>query len=121
MEIKTEIHKIELQIEELEDASELLELADHNKDMDVIVERNFTGDLRDIELYVSLTISLILSLAPIIKKLISKSKISSLKIDGDKIEIENVSEKTIEKILELKMEHVENKEKDKFEKKYRKK
>lgn len=41
---------------------------------------------------------------PIIKSLIKHKKISSLKIDGQKIEVNNVSQELIEKILKEKME-----------------
>ena len=102
--MEAQIHKIELQVEKLDDVRELLELSDNNEDIDVILEKNFTGDLTTIELYVSLTANVILVLVPIIKTLIRQRKVSSIKIDQEKIEVTNVSQKMIEKILHYKME-----------------
>lgn len=98
------MHKIEIEMDEVEYASELIRLAETNEDMDIITEKNFSGDLTTIELYISLTINVVTVLVPIIKSLIKHKKISSLKIDGQKIEVNNVSQELIEKILKLKME-----------------
>ena len=93
------MHKIEIEMDEVEYASELIRLAETNEDMDIITEKNFSGDLTTIELYISLTINVVTVLVPIIKSLIKHKKISSLKIDGQKIEVNNVSQELIEKIL----------------------
>lgn len=98
------MHKIEIEMDEVEYASELIRLAETNEDMDIITEKNFSGDLTTIELYISLTINVVTVLVPIIKSLIKHKKISSLKIDGQKIEVNNVSQELIEKILKKKME-----------------
>nr|WP_296102342.1 hypothetical protein [uncultured Mediterraneibacter sp.] len=98
------MHKIEIEMDEVEYASELIRLAETNEDMDIITEKNFSGDLTTIELYISLTINVVTVLVPIIKSLIKHKKISSLKIDGQKIEVNNVSQELIEKILKEKME-----------------
>ena len=98
------MHKIEIEMDEVEYASELIRLAETNEDMDIITEKNFSGDLTTIELYISLTINVVTVLVPIIKSLIKHKKISSLKIDGQKIEVNNVSQELIEKILKQKME-----------------
>lgn len=98
------MHKIEIEMDEVEYASELIRLAETNEDMDIITEKNFSGDLTTIELYISLTINVVTVLVPIIKSLIKHKKISSLKIDGQKIEVNNVSQELIEKILKGKME-----------------
>lgn len=98
------MHKIEIEMDEVEYASELIRLAETNEDMDIITEKNFSGDLTTIELYISLTINAVTVLVPIIKSLIKHKKISSLKIDGQKIEVNNVSQELIEKILKEKME-----------------
>lgn len=98
------MHKIEIEMDEVEYASELIRLAETNEDMDIITEKNFSGDLTTIELYISLTINVVTVLVPIIKSLIKHTKISSLKIDGQKIEVNNVSQELIEKILKEKME-----------------
>ena len=98
------MHKIEIEMDEVEYASELIRLAETNEDMDIITEKNFSGDLTTIELYISLTINVVTVLVPIIKSLIKHKKISSLKIDAQKIEVNNVSLELIEKILKKKME-----------------
>lgn len=98
------MHKIEIEMDEVEYASELIRLAESNEDMDIITEKNFSGDLTTIELYISLTINVVTVLVPIIKSLIKHKKISSMKIDGQKIEVNNVSQELIEKILMQKME-----------------
>lgn len=98
------MHKIEIEMDEVEYASELIRLAETNEDMDIITEKNFSGDLTTIELYISLTINVVTVLVPIIKSLIKHKKISSLKIDGQKFEVNNVSQELIEKILKQKME-----------------
>ena len=98
------MHKIEIEMDEVEYASELLRLAETNDEMDIITEKNFSGDLTTIELYISLTVNLFTILVPIIKSLIKHKKISSLRIDNQKIEVNNVSQELIEKILKQKME-----------------
>ena len=98
------MHKIEIEMDEVEYASELLRLAETNDEMDIITEKNFSGDLTTIELYISLTVNLVTILVPIIKSLIKHKKISSLRIDNQKIEVNNVSQELIEKILKEKME-----------------
>lgn len=98
------MHKIEIEMDEVEYVSELIRLAETNEDMDIITEKNFSGDLTTIELYISLTINVVTVLVPIIKSLIKHKKISSLKIDGQKLEVNNVSQELIEKILVQKME-----------------
>ena len=98
------MHKIEIEMDEVEYASELLRLAETNDEMDIITEKNFSGDLTTIELYISLTVNLVTILVPIIKSLIKHKKISSLRIDNQKIEVNNVSQELIEKILKQKME-----------------
>lgn len=98
------MHKIEIEIDDVEYAANLIKLAETNEDIDIITEKNFSGDLTTIELYISLTINVVTVLVPIIKSLIKHKKISSLKIDGQKIEVNNVSQELIETILKKKME-----------------
>ena len=105
--MKSNIHKIELQVEQAQDIQQLLDMAD-GENIDVIVEKNFTGDLTTIELYASLTANIILVLVPVIKSLIKEHKVSSIKIDGDKIEVENVTQDMLEKILTLKFQQNTN-------------
>lgn len=61
------MHKIEIEMDEVEYASELIRLAETNEDMDIITEKNFSGDLTTIELYISLTINVVTVLVPILK------------------------------------------------------
>lgn len=98
------MHKIEIETDEVEHVAELIKLAETNDEMDIITEKSFSGDLTTIELYISLTVNLVTVLVPIIKSLIKHKKISSLKIDDQKIEVNNVSQELIEKILKQKME-----------------
>lgn len=105
--MESNIHKIELQVEQAQDIQQLLDMAD-GENIDVIVEKNFTGDLTTIELYASLTANIILVLVPVIKSLIKEHKVSSIKIDGDKIEVENVTQDMLEKILTLKFQQNTN-------------
>lgn len=100
---------INLKFEDINEAAELINLADSNEEMDIIQEKNFSGDITTVELYVTLGINIITVLAPIIKSLIDKHKVSGLKIDGETIELNNVSEQLVEKIL---MEKLNNTKKD---------
>ncbi len=93
------MHKIELTVDEIEYAKELFDLSENNEGIDIITEKNFTGDLTTIELYISLAINVIVVVIPVIKTIIKQNKVSSLKIDGEKIEVTNVSQELIESIL----------------------
>lgn len=90
---------LEFDVWESNDAKELFDLADSNDDIDIVSEKNFSGDVTAIELYISSGINLLAVVIPIITTLIKKKKISKLKIDGDKVEIDNVSEELVEKVL----------------------
>ena len=90
---------LEFEVWESNDAKELFDLADSNDDIDIVSEKNFSGDVTAIELYISSGINLLTVVIPIIITLIKKKKISKLKIDGDKLEIDNVSEELVEKVL----------------------
>lgn len=89
------MYKIELEIDESKSFDELIELSEKEEDIDIITEKNFTGDITTIEIFVA-TLEV---LVPAIVAMIKKRKISSMKIDGEKIEVKNVSEKLIEKVL----------------------
>lgn len=106
------MYKIEIEVNEIECASELFDLASKNGDIDIITEKNFNGDLTTVELYVSLSINLVAVIVPIIKALIKQKKVSSLKLDGEKIEATNVSQDLIEKILMKKLETTNTVDKD---------
>ena len=99
------MYKVELEVDSLEDVHELFDLADNNENIDLITQKNFNGDVTTIELYISLAVNVIAVVVPVINALISQRRVSSLKIDGDKIEVENVTQDLIEKILK---EHFEN-------------
>ena len=93
------MYKVELEVDSLEDVHELLDLEDNNENIDIITQKNFNGDVTTIELYISLAVNVIAVVVPVINALISQRRVSSLKIDGDKIEVENVTQDLIEKIL----------------------
>ena len=90
---------IKIDLENLSDANELLNLADSNENIDVIQEKNFNGDITTLELYISMTLNVIALIVPVLIKLIKYKKIESLVIDGDKIEVKNISEDLAEKIM----------------------
>ena len=94
------------EFEYIGDASDLFELANSNENIDIIEEKNFSGDITTIELYVSLGINAAAVVVPIIKALIKQHKISSVTIDGNKIEAKNISEDLAEKII---MDKINNK------------
>ena len=96
------MHKIEIEVYEIECADGLFKLAENNDDIDIIKEKNFNGDITTIEVYVGLAVSIIVAVMPILKGMIKQGKVSSLKIDGEKIEVSGVSERLIEKILKEK-------------------
>ena len=99
---------IKIDLENLSDANELLNLADSNENIDVIQEKNFNGDITTLELYISMTLNVIALIVPVLIKLIKYKKIESLVIDGDKIEVKNISEDLAEKIIFNKLkEHID--------------
>lgn len=90
------------------DAAELLSLAQTNDGIDAIKEKNFSGDITTLELYITLGINILTTIVSIINTLIQRKKVSSLKINGDSIEINNVSQQLVEKILTEKLNQSEN-------------
>lgn len=95
--------QLKIEIENIEDANEIFELAEHYDDIEMIQEKNFNGDITIIELYISATINIITIVSVVIKALIKEKKISSLYIDGDKIDIKNIPVELVEKIIDKKM------------------
>ncbi len=95
--------QIQMELANMDDANPLFELADSSEDIDIIHEKNFSGDITVVELYISLAINVVALVVPILKTLIKQKKVSSLKIDGDKIELSNVSDELIEKVLSKKL------------------
>lgn len=100
------MYKIELDMEEIEDISDIMQLEEENDEIDIITEKNFTGDITTVEIFIGVLEVLI----PVVRSLIKNKKISSMKLDGDKIEIKNVSEELVEKILTEKYKNNSNTE-----------
>lgn len=71
-----------------------------NENIDIIQGKNFSGNISNIEIYAPLVVSVISAITPIVLSLISKHRISSIKIDGDKLDITNVSEAIAKKVVE---------------------
>lgn len=93
------MHQIQIETLDFSVLSELESLLGSNEYIDIIQGRNFSGDLTNIELYFRLATDVIAVLTPIITLLIQKKRISSIKIDGKKIELENVSHDLAEEAL----------------------
>lgn len=98
------MYQIQMAFLEPECASILYKLAEEQENIDIIEEKSFNGNLTNIELYISLTVNVIAVIVPVIKTLIKQNKVSSLKMDGKKIELVNVSQDLIEQILKEKIE-----------------
>ena len=92
------MYKIEIEIEEMEDIRKLMQMEEENDEIDIITEKNFTGDITKIEMFIGAFEILI----PLIRSLIKNKKVSSMTLDGEKIELKNVSEELIEKVLKEK-------------------
>ena len=97
------LHQIQIEFHNPEDARELLSLAERYEDITAIEEKSFTGDVTTIELYVSVAINVLTIVGAAVNALIAKKKVSSVKIDGDKIELNNVSEDLIKHVVESKL------------------
>ena len=82
----------------MEDIRELMQMEEENDEIDIITEKNFTGDITKIEVFIGALEILI----PLVRSLIKNKKVSSMKLDGEKIELKNVSEELIEKVLKEK-------------------
>lgn len=95
--------QIQMEFANMDDVNPLRELADSSEDIDMIQEKNFSGDITLVELYISLAVNVVAFVVPVLKTLIKQKKVSSLKIDGDKIELSNVSDELIEKVLSEKL------------------
>ena len=95
--------QIQMEFANIDDANPLFELADSSGDIEIIQGKNFSGDITTVELYISLAVNIATLVVPILKALIKQKKVSSIKIDGDKIELSNVSDELIEKVLDKKL------------------
>lgn len=97
------LHQIQIEFNNPEDVRELLSLAEQYDDITAIEEKSFTGDVTTIELYVSVAINILTIVGAAVNALIAKKKVSSVMIDEDKIELNNVSEDLIKRIVERKL------------------
>lgn len=97
------LHQIQIEFHNPEDARDILALVEEHDDITAIEEKSFTGDVTTIELYVSVAINILTIVGAAVNALIAKKKVSSVKIDGDKIELNNVSEDLIKRIVESKL------------------
>ena len=69
------MHKIEIEVYEIECADGLFKLAENNDDIDIIKEKNFNGDITTIEVYVGLAVSIIVAVTPILKGMIARKSV----------------------------------------------
>lgn len=97
------LHQIQLEFNNQDNAKDILALAENHDEITIIQEKNFTGDVTTIELYVSVAVNVLTVVGTAVSALIAKKKVSSVKIDGDKIEVNNVSENLIKHIVESKL------------------
>lgn len=97
------LHHIQIEFNNPDDAKEILTLAEKYDEITAIEEKSFTGNVTTIELYVSVAINILTIVGAAVNALIAKKKVSSVKIDGDKIELNNVSEDLIKRIIESKL------------------
>jgi len=107
------MHQIQIETFDSTVIKELQVLVEKDENIDMIQGRNFSGDLTSIEIYVPLIVSVIASITPIITAWIQKKQVSSIKIDGEKLELNNVSPKITEEVLRKYFEnHQTEEEKD---------
>lgn len=104
------MHQIQIETSDLTVIKELQQLSEKNENIYVIQGRNFSGDLTNIEVYLPLIVSVIAAITPLISAWIQKMKLSSIKIDGKKIELNNVSQKTVEEVLSKYFENLQTEE-----------
>ncbi len=95
-----------------DDASELMSIAEGNEGVDTVQEKNFSGDITTLELYISLGVNVLTIIVSVINTLIQKKKVSSIKINGEAVEINNVSQDLIEKVLYAKLNLADNNSSD---------
>ena len=94
------MHQIQIETFNSEVIEALKNLAKEHPNIDIIQSKNFSGDLTCIEVYLPLITATIIAITPIIIEYIKNKKISSVKIDGKKIEFENISEKTAKEFMQ---------------------
>lgn len=106
------MHLIEIETYDSEVFEILKKVTDDNENMDIIQGKNFSGNISNIEIYAPLIISVISTITPILMTLINKHRISSIKIDGDKLDISNASEKITKLVVEGFFEKHKNNEEE---------
>lgn len=99
---------IKIDLWDPDDASELISIAESNEGIDTVQEKNFSGDITTLELYVSLGVNVLTIIVSVINTLIQKKKVSSININGEAVEINNVSQDLIEKVLNAKLNLTDN-------------
>lgn len=104
------MHQIIIETTNRKDAEEVARMLNEIDNVDVIVGRNFSGEISTIEIYLPLITSVLVAVTPIITSLINKHKMSSIKIDGDKIELTNVSSELAEDVLKQYLEDHQKKD-----------
>lgn len=97
------LHQIQLEVTKLDDAKDFFEMEKEYDGIAIIQEKSFSGDITIIELYISAAINVLTIVGITLNALIKKKKVSTLIIDGERIEIKNVSEKLIERTITSKL------------------
>ncbi len=95
--------QVVLECEDLNVYQEIYEISKNTDDFEVINEKNFTGDITIVEMFFEALPTILAIIIPVLIEKIKKKKVSSLKIDGDIIELKNVSEELLKEVLEKKM------------------
>ena len=93
------MHQIIIETTNRKAAEEAARVLNEIDDVDDIEGRNFSGEISTIEIYLPLITSVIVAVVPIITALINKHKMSSIKIDGNKLELTNISSELAENVL----------------------
>ncbi len=93
------MHQIIIETTNRKAAEEAARVLNEIDNVDVIEGRNFSGEISTIEIYLPLITSVIVAVVPIITALINKHKMSSIKIDGNKLELTNISSELAENVL----------------------
>ena len=93
------------------DLNDFIQTTKIEEELEVIHEKNFNGTSMIVEVFIN-SIPAIALITPVIIAKIKKKNLSNLKIEGDKIEIDNVSEKFIKELLEKTLSNKSDKNHD---------
>lgn len=97
------MHQIVIESTDTDAINQLADELNQIEQVDVIIGKNFSGEITNLEIYLPLITNVILAITPILTAFIeayfSNRKSSSITIDGEKIEVSNVSPKLVEKVL----------------------